>query len=75
MQQIDINKAKGQLDRLFQSALSGEEILITQNDRPVLKLIRIYQSQKRRRSGSGKGLFSISEDFEQPLEDFREYMR
>ncbi len=74
MQQIDINKAKGQLDSLFQSALSGEEVLITQNNQPVLKLVRIANPQKRRQSGSAKGLISMLEDFDQPLEDFREYM-
>ncbi len=74
MQQIDIDKAKGQLDSLFQSALSGEEILIMQNNQPVLKLVRVSRPQKRRQSGSAKGLISMSEDFDQPLEDFREYM-
>lgn len=74
MQQIDIDKAKGQLDSLFQSALRGEEILITQNNQPVLKLVRVSQPRKRRQSGSAKGMISMSEDFNQPLEDFREYM-
>lgn len=75
MQQIDIDKAKSQLDSLFQSALRGEEILITQNNQPVLKLVRVSQPRKRRQSGSAKEMISMSEDFNQPLEDFREYMR
>ena len=74
MQQIDIDNAKICLDRLFQSALNGEEVVITQNDQPVLKLVRIAQPQKRRQSGSAKGLITMSDDFDQPLEDFREYM-
>jgi len=74
MQQIDINEAKIHLDSLLQSALRGEDVVITKNDQPVLKLVRVAQPQKRRQSGSAKGLISMSEDFNQPLEDFREYM-
>lgn len=74
MQQIDIDKAKGQLDSLFQSALSGEEILFMKNNQPILKLVRVSQAQERRQSGSAKGLISMSKDFDQPLEDFREYV-
>jgi antitoxin (DNA-binding transcriptional repressor) of toxin-antitoxin stability system len=74
MQQIDINQAKTQLDSLFQSALNGEEVVITQNDLPILKLVPLARSMKRRQSGSAKGLISMSDDFNQPLDDFREYM-
>jgi antitoxin (DNA-binding transcriptional repressor) of toxin-antitoxin stability system len=75
MYQIDIDKAKIQLASLFQTALNGEVIIITQNGQPVLKLAPIIQSKKRRQSGSARGLISMSDDFDQPLEDFREYMQ
>ena len=75
MHQIDIEQAKIQLDSLFQAALDGDEVVITQNEQPILKLVRFSQSKKRRQSGSTKGLISISPDFDQPLEDFHEYMR
>lgn len=41
MHQIDINQAQTQLESLLQSALKGDEIIITQNDQPVLKLVRL----------------------------------
>lgn len=75
MFQIDIDKAKAQLASLFQAALNGEIIIITQNDQPVLKLAPIVQSEKRRKSGSAKGLIWMSDDFDQSLEDFHEYMQ
>ena len=31
-------------------------------------------TKRRRRPGSAKGLVHISDDFDEPLEDFREYM-
>lgn len=74
MRQIDIEQAKIHLEGLFQAALNGDEVIITQNNQPVLKLMRFNQSKKRRQSGSAKGLILMTPDFEQPLEDFGEYM-
>ena len=74
MQQIDLNEAKKHLTDLIEVALNGEEVVITQDNQPVLKLMRISASQKRRRAGSAKGLITISEDFDAPLEDFHEYV-
>ena len=74
MHQIDIEQAKLQLDSLFQAALDGDEVVITLNDQPVLKLVSFIQPKKRRQSGSAKGLISMSPDFDQPLEDFSDYM-
>jgi prevent-host-death family protein len=74
MYQIDINQVKNQLEGLFQAALNGDEVIITQNSQPVLKLISVIKSPKRRHSGSAKGLISMSPDFDEPLDDFAEYM-
>lgn len=61
MRQIDIEQAKSQLESLFQAALDGDEVIITQNNQPVLKLVRFIQLKKRRQSGSAKGLISMVE--------------
>lgn len=74
MQQVDIAEAKAQIEDLLQSALSGEEIIITQNQQPILKLIQFLQPTKRRQRGSAKGQIWMAPDFNEPLEDFREYM-
>jgi antitoxin (DNA-binding transcriptional repressor) of toxin-antitoxin stability system len=74
MQQIDIVDAKTQIESLLQFALQGEEVIITQNNQPILKLIQFLQPTKRRQRGSAKGQIWMSPDFDEPLEDFREYM-
>lgn len=74
MQQIDIDQTKNQIDELLQAALNGDEIIITQDSEPVLKLVRVDATAKRRRSGSARGLIKMADDFDEPLEDFREYM-
>lgn len=75
MYRIELDKAKAQAADLFQTALDGEEIIITQNDQPVLKLTPISDAKPRRPSGSAKGLITMSDDFNAPLEDFAEYMQ
>jgi antitoxin (DNA-binding transcriptional repressor) of toxin-antitoxin stability system len=74
MHQIELEKAKEQITSLFQAALGGEEIVITQNEQPVLKLVPISHSKPRPQFGSAKGLITMSDDFDAPLEDFSEYM-
>lgn len=70
MRQIDIDQAK-QPEVLFQAALSGDEVIITQDNQPSLRLLRFTQIRKHCQSGSAKGLIWMSSDFDQPLEDFR----
>ncbi len=41
MTAIEMNQAKNKVEALFQSAMEGEEVIITQDEKPVLKLIRI----------------------------------
>jgi antitoxin (DNA-binding transcriptional repressor) of toxin-antitoxin stability system len=76
MYQIELEKAKAEIESLLQTALEGEEIVITHNEQPVLKLVPIATAKaRRRRSGSAKGLITMSDDFDEPLEDFAEYMQ
>ena len=74
MYQIELEKAKAQIESLLQTALEGEEVVITQNEQPVLKLVSIPPAKSRRQSGSAKGLITMSDDFDEPLEDFAAYM-
>ena len=75
MYQIDLNEAKLHLADFIDVALSGEEIVITQNGQPVLKLVRVVASKARRKAGSAKGLIIMASDFDAPLEDFQAYMQ
>ncbi len=75
MRQIDISQATNHPESLFQAALEEDEIIIMQNNQPMFKILRINQLKKRRQSGSARGLIFMSPDFDEPLEDFREYMK
>lgn len=41
MTAIELNQAKIKVEALFQSAIDGEEVIITQNEKPILKLVRV----------------------------------
>ena len=71
MTKLDINQAKSNLSKLLDLAIKGEEIVITQDDKPVAKISPIKRPLKR---GSAKGKVWMSDDFDEPLEDFKEYM-
>jgi antitoxin (DNA-binding transcriptional repressor) of toxin-antitoxin stability system len=75
MQQVDITSAPAQITQLLQSALQGEEIIITRDDQPILKLVQFSLTQKRRQRGTAKGQIWMAPDFDEPLEDFKEYMQ
>lgn len=74
MQQITLVEASQHLPDLIDAALSGEEIIITKDDRPVVKLTPVSSAKRRPIFGSAKGLVTISDDFDEPLEDFKDYM-
>jgi prevent-host-death family protein len=75
MHQVDIQEAKMQLPDLVEAAMSGIEVVITQDNRPVVKLVPLAWSKPRPRFGSAKGLITMSEVFDAPLEDFKDYMQ
>ncbi|MCY7347144.1 MAG: DUF2281 domain-containing protein [Pyrinomonadaceae bacterium] len=64
-----------QLPDLIESVIKGEEVVFTQNDLPVAKLVAVKQEKPRPQFGSAKGLFTLAEDFDAPLEDFDEYRK
>ncbi|MBG1241449.1 type II toxin-antitoxin system Phd/YefM family antitoxin [Nostoc sp. NZL] len=74
MQQITLAEASQHLPDLIEAALSGEEIIIIKDNQPLVKLTPISPLKHRRQPGSAKGLITISDDFDEPLEDFKEYM-
>lgn len=75
MYQVPLEQAKAQFSKLIQEAIKGQEIVITENNVPLLKLVSISKSKPRAQFGSAKGLITMSDDFDAPLEDFKEYMQ
>ena len=74
MENIDLSQAQQCLSELIDQVLSGDEIIITKEGQPIAKLVSITKPKKQRQFGSAKGLIKMSADFNEPLEDFKEYM-
>jgi prevent-host-death family protein len=75
MQTIDIKQALPQINQLLEIASTGEEIIITRNSQPMVKLVSVKPLNKRPSLfGSDQNVISITDDFDEPLEDFKEYM-
>lgn len=77
MRQIDIEQAQQHLSDLIAEVMNGQDILITRDHRPLVRLIDVHSQTSghaTRRPGTARGLIKIAEDFGAPLEDFREYM-
>lgn len=75
MKTIDINQALTEISELIEKAVDGEEIIITKNNQPLVKLVSLQPLPKRPPLfGSDRALISITDDFDEPLEDFKDYM-
>ncbi len=71
MAQFNLADAKAHFSELVQKAMRGEEVIVAKENRPVVKIVPIKPA--RRKPGTGKGVW-IAADFDQPLDDFKEYM-
>ena len=74
MQQVTLEKAAQQLPSLVEAVLRGEEVIILMGDRSSIKLIVNDPLKLRPKFGSAKGLVWMSDDFDEPLEEMKEYM-
>lgn len=76
MFEVSVEKTQTvRLPDLIDSVINGEEVIFTQNDLPVAKLVAMPQEKPCPQFGSAKGLFVMADDFDEPLEDFEEYRK
>lgn len=75
MLQVNIHQAKTNLSKLIQKVVDGEEVIIAKGNRPIVKMVLIDQIKPKRRLGSAIGKIELSDDFDKPLDDFKEYMQ
>lgn len=74
MRQVTVDQATQSLADLVDAAVAGEEVVVVNGEHGSVRLVPMESSQGRPQFGSAKGLISMSDDFDAPLEDLREYM-
>lgn len=70
----NIAESKARLSELVQKALSGEEVVIARDHRPLVKLVQVGVAEAQRRPGSARGKVKVAADFEATPEGFEEYL-
>lgn len=75
---VTVEEAQANLREIIHQLTPGEELVITENEMPVAKLLTEHTNQRmdrRPEPGLGKEMITfIAPDFDPPLEDMKEYM-
>ena len=73
MQTVKLKEAQDHLVDLVDAAISGETVLIDLGDGRSIQLVPLKHGQPTRQFGSAAGLIQMSDDFDIPLDDFKDY--
>ena len=74
MTTVTIEEAQAKLKELIHQMTPGSEVVITEKNLPVAKLVMPQSEMIRPIPGRGKGILTILSDDDEHLEDFKEYM-
>jgi antitoxin (DNA-binding transcriptional repressor) of toxin-antitoxin stability system len=66
---IDVQEAQTQLLQLLALALQGNDVVITEADVPLVRLVPVQVQPQRRIAGLHKGAMRMRADFNEPLPD------
>jgi prevent-host-death family protein len=70
--QYNLAEAKARLSSVVREVLSGTEVVIAKDNKPLVRLVPV-SGARRRAPGSAKGQITIAPDFDAPLDDFADY--
>jgi antitoxin (DNA-binding transcriptional repressor) of toxin-antitoxin stability system len=65
---IDVEEAQTQLVQLLAIAIEGGDVIIAKDNVPLVRLVPVQISEKRRTPGLHRGAMRMSDDFNDPLE-------
>jgi len=75
MNQVNISDAQLNFPDLVDATRRGEEFVILLDGKPAAKLTSADATAGRPVFGSARGKVKMSHDFDEPLEDFADYMQ
>lgn len=71
---VTIQEAQAKLRNLIHNLSPGEELVITENNQPVAKLVAPPAQKAYPLPGRGKGMLTILVEDDEHVEHFEEYM-
>lgn len=76
MSSLTVQEAQAKLSELIHNMKPGDEVVITENDEPVARLVFAEQRKRAPRlPGTLRGTVKyMAPDFDAPLDDFKEYI-
>lgn len=69
METVNIYDAKTHLSKLVDKAASGEDVVVSRNGKPLVRITRLEPPKRRIRFGLLRGKLVVPEDFDAPLPD------
>jgi prevent-host-death family protein len=69
MEPVNIYEAKTKLSQLVDRAASGEDVVVSRNGKPLVRITRLESAKRRVKFGVLKGKVTIASDFDAPLPD------
>ena len=69
METVNIYDAKTRLSQLVDKAASGEDVVVSRNGKPLVRITRLASSKRSVKFGLLKGKLTVPADFDAPLPD------
>jgi len=69
MATINIYEAKTRLSQLVDQAAAGEDVIVSRNGKPLVRITRLTDPNRAIRFGLLQGAIHVSDDFDAPLQD------
>ena len=69
MESVNIYDAKTRLSQLVDKAAAGEDVVVSRNGKPLVRITRLEAPKRRIRFGVLKGKLTVPADFDAPLPD------
>ena len=66
---VDIYDAKTRLPQLVDRAAAGEDVIVSRDGKPLVRITQLAAQKRRTRFGVLKGKVTIAPDFDAPLTD------
>lgn len=67
METVNIYDAKTRLSQLVNKAASGEDVVVSRNGTPLVRITQLEEPKRRIKFGVLKGKVAIAADFDAPL--------
>ena len=74
MSVLTLAEAQARLPELVRSLVPGEELVITDDSKPIAKVTAVPSEKPRPVPGRAKGMLTIITEDDEHLKDFEEYM-